>query len=166
MRAARQAHGRVQWACGGMCRQVQARCCAARVAVVRPRVRFPRNCFFWYPFELLAFRVAELNCKPAHAVPNWQALASTGGRGRPSRSRRWRVPVQGARGQARLGLLTPHRALRRMAGLVFLLVFWVLAGACQRHGVGGFYCTILLLQARLGFSAQGRRGREGWRCWG
>ena len=23
------------------------------------------------------------------------------------------------------------------------LVFWVLAGACQRHGVGGFYCTIL-----------------------
>ena len=34
--------------------------------------------------------------------------------------------------------LTLHRALRRMAGLVFLLVFWVLAGACQRHGVGGF----------------------------
>ena len=31
-----------------------------------------------------------------------------------------------------------HRALRRMAGLVFLLVFWVLAGTCQRHGVGGF----------------------------
>ena len=31
-----------------------------------------------------------------------------------------------------------HRALRRMAGLVFLLVFWVLAGACQRHGVGAF----------------------------
>ena len=25
-----------------------------------------------------------------------------------------------------------------MAGLVFLLVFWVRAGACQRHGVGGF----------------------------
>jgi hypothetical protein len=24
-----------------------------------------------------------------------------------------------------------------MAGLVFLLVFWVLAGACQRHGVDG-----------------------------
>ena len=34
--------------------------------------------------------------------------------------------------------LALHRALRRMAGLVFLLVFWVLAGACQRHGVGGF----------------------------
>ena len=34
--------------------------------------------------------------------------------------------------------LTLHRALRRMAGLVFLLVFWVLAGACKRHGVGGF----------------------------
>ena len=33
--------------------------------------------------------------------------------------------------------LALHRALRRMAGLVFLLVFWVLAGACQRHGVGG-----------------------------
>ena len=32
---------------------------------------------------------------------------------------------------------TLHRALRRMAGLVFLLVFWALAGACQRHGVGG-----------------------------
>ena len=24
------------------------------------------------------------------------------------------------------------------SGLVFLLVFWVLAGACQRNGVGGF----------------------------
>ena len=34
--------------------------------------------------------------------------------------------------------LALHRALRRMAGLVFLLVFWVLAGACQRHGVGVF----------------------------
>ena len=35
--------------------------------------------------------------------------------------------------------LAIHRALRRMAGLVFLLVFWVLAGACQRHdGVDGF----------------------------
>ena len=37
---------------------------------------------------------------------------------------------------------TLHRALRRMAGLVFLLVSWVLAGACQRHGVGGFlFCN-------------------------
>jgi len=26
-----------------------------------------------------------------------------------------------------------------MAGLVFLLVFWALAGACQRHGVGDFF---------------------------
>ena len=34
--------------------------------------------------------------------------------------------------------LALKRALQRMAGLVFLLVFWVLAGACQRHGVGGF----------------------------
>ena len=38
---------------------------------------------------------------------------------------------------------TLHRALRRrmavrMAGLVFLLVFWVLVGACQRNGAGGF----------------------------
>ena len=35
-----------------------------------------------------------------------------------------------------------HRALRRMTGLVFLLVFWALAGACQRNGVGGFLCVI------------------------
>ena len=34
--------------------------------------------------------------------------------------------------------LALHCALRRMAGLVFLLEFWVLAGAYQRHGVGGF----------------------------
>jgi hypothetical protein len=33
-----------------------------------------------------------------------------------------------------------------MAGLVFLLVFWVLAGACQRHdGVDGFLLYIFLL---------------------
>ena len=25
-----------------------------------------------------------------------------------------------------------------MAGLVLIFGFWVLAGACQRHGVGGF----------------------------
>ena len=42
---------------------------------------------------------------------------------------------EGSSEQSRLdlmvkGLLTLHRALRRMAGLVFLLVFWVLAGAC------------------------------------
>jgi hypothetical protein len=35
-------------------------------------------------------------------------------------------------------VLALRRALRRKAGLVFLLVFWVLAGACQRHGVRGF----------------------------
>ena len=48
---------------------------------------------------------------------------------------------QGLRVQPKAEGPTPstlHRALRRMAGLVFLLVFWVLAGACQRHGVGGF----------------------------
>ena len=32
--------------------------------------------------------------------------------------------------------LLGNRALRRMASLVSLLVLWVLAGACQRHGVG------------------------------
>ena len=32
----------------------------------------------------------------------------------------------------------PSRALRQMASLAFLLVFWVLADACQRHGVGFF----------------------------
>ena len=32
-----------------------------------------------------------------------------------------------------------------MAGLVFLLVFWVLAGACQRHGVGEFIVPFLFL---------------------
>ena len=32
-----------------------------------------------------------------------------------------------------------RRALRRMASLVFLLVFWVLADACQKHGVGAFF---------------------------
>ena len=34
--------------------------------------------------------------------------------------------------------LALNRALRRMAGLVFLLVCWALAGACQRHGVSVF----------------------------
>ena len=32
--------------------------------------------------------------------------------------------------------LNLRHALRRMAVLVLLLVFWALAGACQRHGVG------------------------------
>ena len=44
------------------------------------------------------------------------------------------------------GLALHRRALRRTAGLVFLLVFWgALAGACQWHGVGGlafFFCVI------------------------
>ena len=38
-----------------------------------------------------------------------------------------------------LAYLARHRVLRRMAGLVFLLVFWVLAGACQRHDVGWIF---------------------------
>ena len=41
--------------------------------------------------------------------------------------------------------LALHRALRRMAGLVFLLVFWVLASACQRHGVGGFIVQFIII---------------------
>ena len=44
--------------------------------------------------------------------------------------------------------LTLHRALRRMAGLVFLLVFRVLAGACQRHGVGGFLVQFIIITIR------------------
>ena len=32
-----------------------------------------------------------------------------------------------------------------MAGLVFLLVFWALAGACQRHGVGGFIVQFIII---------------------
>ena len=57
-----------------------------------------------------------------------------------------------------------HRALRRMAGLVFrLLVFWVLAGACQRHGVGGFLVQLIFIPARL---PDGRHdGRPDFRCW-
>jgi len=42
-----------------------------------------------------------------------------------------------------------------MAGLVFLLVFWALAGACQRHGVGVFLScnspSSLLLLAKPNF---------------
>ena len=34
-----------------------------------------------------------------------------------------------------VGPFALHRALRRMAGLVFLFGFWALAGACPRHGV-------------------------------
>ena len=43
-----------------------------------------------------------------------------------------------------------------MAGLVFLLVFWVLAGACQRNGVGVFF----IVQFFFFFVAAGRRGRH------
>ena len=35
-------------------------------------------------------------------------------------------------------IMALHRALRRMAGLVFLFVLWVQAGACQRDDVGVF----------------------------
>ena len=47
-----------------------------------------------------------------------------------------------------------HRALRRTAGLVFLLVFWVLAGVRLRHGVGG-----RVLIARYYYYYYGRAGR-------
>ena len=43
-----------------------------------------------------------------------------------------------ARDLGRWLYLALHRALRQMAGQIFLLVFWALAGACQRHGAGGF----------------------------
>ena len=52
--------------------------------------------------------------------------------------------------------MTLHRALRRTAGLVFLLVSWVLAGACQRHGVGGF----LLCNSSSSTSCTSRRGER------
>ena len=51
--------------------------------------------------------------------------------------------------------LALRRALRRMAGLVFLLVFWVLAGACQKYGVGGMllcnvqFTIIIIIMAPL-----------------
>ena len=32
-----------------------------------------------------------------------------------------------------------------MAGLVFLLVFWVLGGACKGHGVGGFVVKFTII---------------------
>ena len=32
-----------------------------------------------------------------------------------------------------------------MAGLVFLLVLWVLEGACQRHGVGGLLVQFIII---------------------
>ena len=46
--------------------------------------------------------------------------------------------------------------IRRMAGLVFLLVFWVLAGACQRHGVGGFLLCNTTTTRAPGQQAHGR----------
>ena len=41
--------------------------------------------------------------------------------------------------------LALHRALRIISGLVFLLVFWVLAGACQRYDVGGFIVQFIII---------------------
>ena len=44
-----------------------------------------------------------------------------------------------------LSSLALHRALRRMAGLIFLLVFWALAGACQRHDMGRFIVQFIII---------------------
>ena len=61
------------------------------------------------------------------------------------------------------------RSGRRMAGLVFLLVFWVLAGACQkRSGVGGFIAPRALATSgrrsgvRTKRAARGVAGRQLW----
>ena len=49
----------------------------------------------------------------------------------------------------------------RWVGLVFHLVFWVLAGACQRHGVGGFYCSIHPFFFLTGKKNKSRRKKSG-----
>ena len=47
-----------------------------------------------------------------------------------------------------------------MACLVFLLVFWVLARACQRHGVGGFIVQFTIIDDDAFFRASLRRAKE------
>ena len=59
-------------------------------------------------------------------------------------SRTWKTEEDKTERKRALAL---HRALRRIAGLVFLLVFWVLAGACQRYGVGGFIVQFIIITA-------------------
>ena len=41
-----------------------------------------------------------------------------------------------------------------MAGLVFLLGFWVLAGACQRSGVGGFLLCNTTTATRTSYASR------------
>ena len=48
-----------------------------------------------------------------------------------------------------------------MVGLVFFLVFWVLAGACQRHGVGG----LLLCNSSSSSRSARRRQLQRRRLW-
>ena len=43
--------------------------------------------------------------------------------------------------------------LWRFTGLVFLLVFWVLGGACQRHGVGEFIVQFIIISVLWRFVA-------------
>ena len=45
-----------------------------------------------------------------------------------------------------------------MAGLVFLLVSWVLAGACKRHGVGGFVVWLIIIV----WENEKNAGRSNW----
>ena len=84
-------------------------------------------------------------------------------------SGRGRAPVYGRLGVFSLALALsrmPHRALRRIGGLLaFLLVFCVLAGACQRYGVGGFLLlnslsSLLLLAVRLPLQKGGAKFRS------
>ena len=61
-----------------------------------------------------------------------------------------------------------HRALRRMAGLVFHVVFWVLAGACQRGSFGRFIAHFLFFgvysqSTKRKFCVQGRNSLFSWR---
>ena len=69
-------------------------------------------------------------------TPPWPTLAPQPSMPRAVNSGRVRPPK------------TLHHALRRMAGL-FPFWFWVLAGACQRHGVGGFKKSLIHHQAEI-----------------
>ena len=51
------------------------------------------------------------------------------------------------------GALTLHRALRRMAGLVFLLVFWVLAGKAPDVDFFTWLPMVGLISAKFGCSS-------------
>ena len=84
----------------------------------------------------------QTQTRPRRASSKRPSRPKPKGNGQPTRTRRslanGRTVEGGCEPRAGRPSLALHRALRRMAGLVFLLVFWVLAGAFQRHGVGGF----------------------------